>query len=154
MNFARVALDVPVSTLFDYRVQAVTSADIGRRVLVPFGRKIAVGVIIELARTTSLPPQRVRNVLSVLRDVPPLLANVLALLKFCSDYYHHPHGEAVLNALPTRLRRRHAVNLAAPYRYRLTAAGRAFDPAVLPYRATIKHGLLRLLRTAADDGVD
>ena len=70
MNFARVALDVPVSTLFDYRVQAVTSADIGRRVLVPFGRKIAVGVIIELARTTSLPPQRVRNVLSVLRDVP------------------------------------------------------------------------------------
>jgi primosomal protein N' (replication factor Y) (superfamily II helicase) len=154
MNFARVALDVPVSTLFDYRVQAVTSADIGRRVLVPFGRKIAVGVIIELARTTSLPPQRVRNVLSVLRDVPPLPADVLALLKFCSDYYHHPHGESVLNALPTRLRRRHAVNLAAPYRYRLTAAGRAFDPAALPYRATIKHGLLRLLRTAADDGVD
>ena len=52
MNFARVALDVPVSTLFDYRAQAVTRADVGRRVLVPFGRKIAVGVIIELARTT------------------------------------------------------------------------------------------------------
>ena len=72
MNFVRVALDVPLSTLFDYRAQAVTRADVGRRVLVPFGRKIAVGVIIELARTTSLSPQRVRNVLSVLRDIPPL----------------------------------------------------------------------------------
>jgi primosomal protein N' (replication factor Y) len=154
MNFARVALDVPVSTLFDYRAQDITSADIGRRVLVPFGSKIAVGVIIELARTTSLPPQRVRNVLNVLRDVPPVPDDVLALLKFCSDYYHYPYGESVLNALPTRLRRRQALNLAAPCRYRLTEAGRAIDHAAVPYRATIKHGLLRLLRTAADDGVD
>src|SRR5258706_14365588 len=121
MNFVRVALDVPVSTLFDYRAQAITRADIGRRVLVPFGRKIAVGVIIEIARTTSLSPQRVRNVLSVLREIPPLPDDVLALLKFCSDYYHHPYGESVLNALPTRLRRRHALQ-AAPSRYRLTEA--------------------------------
>jgi primosomal protein N' (replication factor Y) len=154
MNFVRVALDVPVSTLFDYRAQAITRADVGRRVLVPFGRKIAVGVIIELARTTSLSPQRVRSVLTVLRDIPPLPDDVLALLKFCSDYYHHPYGESVLNALPTRLRRRHALHLAAPSRYRLTEAGRAIDPAAVPYRPTTKHGLLRLLRTAAEDGVD
>ena len=46
-----------------------------------------------------------RRVLSVQRDVPPLPADVLELLKFCSDYYHHPLGEVVLNSLPTRLRR-------------------------------------------------
>ena len=97
---------MPLPTLFDYRATAAASEDIGRRVLVPFGKKIAVGVIIELASTTSLPMQRVRSVLSILRDVPPLPSDVLALLKFCSDYYHHPLGEVVLNALPTRLRRR------------------------------------------------
>lgn len=154
MNFARVALDVPVASLFDYRVPGATAADIGQRVLVPFGKKIAVGVIIELASTTLLSPQRVRSVLSVLREVPAVPADVLALLKFCSDYYHHPLGESVLNALPTPMRRRRAVNLAALPRYRLTAAGRMLDPAALPCRATIQLALLRLLRAAADDGLD
>ena len=106
MTFLRVALDVPLPTLFDYHATAVSSDDIGRRVLVPFGKKIAVGVIMELAETTTLAPQRVRRVLSVQRDVPPLPQDILKLLKFCSDYYHHPLGEVVLNALPTRLRRR------------------------------------------------
>lgn len=146
MNFVRVALDVPVPTLFDYRAASVASNDIGRRVLVPFGKKIAVGVILELAHSTELPPQRVRNVLGILRDVPALPADILALLKFCSDYYHHPLGEVVLNALPTRLRRRQALKLNAPLHYRLTALGHSIDPATLPRRATIKLELLRRLR--------
>ena len=40
--------------------------------MVPFGKKVALGVIIEIARSTTLPPQRVRSVLSIMRDVPPL----------------------------------------------------------------------------------
>ncbi|MDP2706689.1 MAG: primosomal protein N' [Burkholderiales bacterium] len=154
MSFIRVALDVPLPMLFDYRAAAATRDDIGARVLVPFGKTIAVGVIIELASTTSLPPQRVRSVLSILRDVPPLPADILGLLKFCSEYYHHPLGAVVLNALPTRLRQRHALKgeKAAHY-YRLTAAGLAVDSATLPRRATIKLELLRLLR-AAKAGID
>ncbi len=106
MNFVRVALDVPLPTLFDYSATAVTADDVGRRVLVPFGKKIAVGIIMEVTDSTALAPQRVRRVLSVQRDVAPLPADILKLLRFCGDYYHHPLGEAVLNALPTRLRRR------------------------------------------------
>ena len=152
MSFIRVALDVPLPTLFDYR--AAAPDDIGARVLVPFGKTIAVGVIIELASTTSLPPQRVRSVLSILRDVPPLPADVLSLFKFCSEYYHHPLGAVVLNALPTRLRQRHALEgEEAAHHYRLTAAGLAVDAKTLPRRATIKLELLRLLR-AAKAGID
>src|SRR5688572_16329489 len=106
MSFVRVALDVPLSTLFDYRADGATADDIGRRVLVPFGRKVAVGVIMEVAPATALAPQRVRKILEILRDVAPLAEDVLQLLEFCSEYYHHPLGEVVLNALPTRLRRR------------------------------------------------
>lgn len=154
MSFIRVALDVPLPTLFDYRAAAATRDDIGARVLVPFGKTIAVGVIIELASTTSLPPQRVRSVLSILRDVPPLPADVLSLFKFCSEYYHHPLGAVVLNALPTRLRQRHALEgEEAAHHYRLTAAGLAVDAKTLPRRATIKLELLRLLR-AAKAGID
>ncbi len=150
MNYVRVALDVPLPTLFDYRAATATRDDIGRRVLVPFGRKIAVGVIIELALSTSLPPQKVRSVLSVLHDVPPLSGDILALLKFCSGYYHHPLGEAVLNALPTRLRRRQPLKAPAGMRhYRLTAAGLNLDPGTVPRRAAIKLCILGRLRDSA-----
>ena len=131
MNFVRVALDLPVRALFDYRAPTAGSDDVGQRVLVPLGKKIVVGVIIELARSTSLSPQRVRSVLEILRDVPPLPPDILSLLKFCSTYYHHPLGETVLNALPTRLRRRQRIKISpalpdappakAPYRPALSA---------------------------------
>ena len=145
MAFVRVALDLPLPTLFDYAAPAVTFHDIGRRVLVPFGRKIAVGVIMELADATTVAPQRVRSILSIQRDMPPLPADILKLLRFCSDYYHHPLGEVVLNALPTRLRRRQLLKLPAPTVYRLTRAGSELDPARLPQRAGIKRELLTML---------
>ena len=150
MNFVRVALDVPLPTLFDYSAAAIMPNDVGRRVLVPFGKKIAVGIIMELADTTTLAPQRVRRVLSVQRDVPPLPQDVLKLLRFCSAYYHHPLGEVVLNSLPTRLRRRQLLKLEASHAYRLTAGGREVNPETLPQRAKIKRELLGLLRDAGD----
>ena len=153
MNFVRVALDVPLPILFDYRATEITRNDVGRRVLVPFGRKIAVGVIVELTDTTALATHRIRRVLSVQRDVPPLPEDVLQLLKFCSDYYHHPLGAVILNSLPTRLRRRQAIEIAVSAHYILTTAGRNVDSATLPTRATIKRELLSLLRNA-NHGVD
>ena len=103
MIFARVALDVPLNTLFDYRVGPTQVVAVGGFVLVPFGKKIVVGVVLELAKTTTLSLSRVRCILDVIGNIPPLAPDVLAVLKFCSNYYHHPIGEVVLNALPTRL---------------------------------------------------
>lgn len=153
MNFVRVALDVPLPTLFDYAADAATPDDVGRRVLVPFGNKLAVGVIMEVSKSTTLPSQRVRRVLSIQRDVPALPEDVLKLLLFCSDYYHHPLGEVVVNALPTRLRRRQPPNIDAIVVYRLTAAGSEADPAALPARSVVRRQLLSLLRDA-NNGLD
>jgi primosomal protein N' (replication factor Y) (superfamily II helicase) len=150
MNFVRVALDLPVSSLFDYRAPDVDEKDIGQRVLVPFGKKILVGVIIEIARTTSLPSHRVRSVLEVLREIPPLPANILSLLKFCGSYYHHPLGETVLNALPLRLRQRQRVaSRGDPHQFRLSPLGRSINPEDLPKRSTLKIELLHRLRESA-----
>ena len=153
MNFVRVALDVPLWTLFDYQATDAVIGDVGRRTLVPFGKKIVVGLILEFAHTTELPLRRVRSVLHILRDVPPLPAEILALLRFCSDYYHYPLGEVALSVLPTRLRRRQAFKSQELRHYRLTDQGRNVDPASLPKRAIIKHGLLVRLR-ASTFGID
>ncbi len=134
--------------LFDYRLAAATPADVGRRALVPFRNRVAVGVIMKLAHSTALTPKRVRHVLEILRDVPPVPADVLGLLEFCSDYYHHPLGAAVLNALPTRLRRRQPLAPLHSWSYRLTPAGRTFDQAALPRRAAVKRALIARLRAA------
>ena len=152
MNYVRVALDVPLNTLFDYRADSIASANVGSVVLVPFGKKIAVGVILETAHSSQLAASRVRPVLAVLHDVPPLPADVIAILRFCSDYYHHPVGEVVLNALPTRLRRRNAIKTEKT-NYRLTAAGRSIiGMGDLPPRAHARRKLMDLL-AAANDGL-
>ena len=147
VNYVRVALDVPLATLFDYAAADVTTEDIGRRVVVPFGGKIAVGVIIEITQTTSLDARRVRRVLSIERDLPGLPEDVLQLLQFCSDYYHHPLGAVVMNALPTRLRRREAVR-SEEKRFQLTAAGRSMDPASLPPRSRARRDVLNAMQAA------
>ncbi|HSB48234.1 MAG TPA: primosomal protein N' [Burkholderiales bacterium] len=105
MSIIRVALDVPVARLFDYRAPEATAADVGRRVLVPFKKTSAVGVIVELARSTSVPSERMKVAARILRDLPPLAPEDLRLLRFASEYYHHPLGAVVLGALPTRMRR-------------------------------------------------
>ena len=149
MIFARVALDVPLNTLFDYRVGPTQVVAVGGFVLVPFGKKIVVGVVLELAKTTTLSLSRVRGVLDVIGNIPPLPPDVLAVLKFCSDYYHHPIGAVVVNALPTRLRRRNATKPQA-VAYRLTAVGQLIDTATLPARGKSRRELMGWLKASGE----
>jgi len=95
MIVLRVALDVPLPKLFDYRAEEATRADIGYRALVPFGKKHRVGVIVDVAAKSEVADSRLRAVGRILRDVPPLPRDWLALAQFCSDYYQRPLGEVV-----------------------------------------------------------
>ncbi len=143
MPIIRVAIDVPVDTLFDYQAPDATGTDIGRRALVPFGRKTAVGVIIEVSDVSDVPVARLKNALHILRDMPPLAPEDLRLMQFAAKYYRHPLGAVVMGSLPARLRR-----VADRSRsrgtgvYLLTAAGSALPTTALPARA---HAQLRLL---------
>ena len=59
-------------------------------------------------RSTAHPdvePARLRTVSRVVRNVPRLEPGDLKLLRFASDYYQYPLGQAVLGSLPLRLRR-------------------------------------------------
>src|SRR3979490_1283038 len=104
MIILRVALDVPLPKLFDYRSEDATRADIGCRVLVPFGKKRLVGGIWDGATKSKVTDARLRLVEKILRDVAPLPREWLALVEFCSGYYQGPLGEVVATALPPRLR--------------------------------------------------
>ncbi|MGE5758672.1 MAG: primosomal protein N', partial [Sideroxydans sp.] len=152
MPIIRIALDVPLSTLFDYVVSADTQLEIGQRVVVPFGRKQVLGVAMEWAEHSGVSADRIKPVAQVLDDVPPLPQELLTLLHFCSDYYHHPLGMTVLSALPTRLRAVEPIALKQSLDYTLSETGRTLDLATLPKRRVVQQRILQALRQAPMSG--
>ncbi|MDR2000365.1 MAG: primosomal protein N' [Zoogloeaceae bacterium] len=105
MTFVRVALDVPLPRLFDYRADDATAADIGLRVQVPFGTGTKCGVIVDVTASSDQPAEKLKPVAAILRDMPPLPPDWLALCEFCSRYYQHPLGQVMAFALPPLLRK-------------------------------------------------
>src|SRR5882762_10499394 len=150
MIILRVALDVPLPKLFDYRSEDATRADIGYRVLVPFGKKRRVGLIWDIATKSKVTDSRLRSVEKILREAAPLPREWLALVGFCSGYYHGPLGEVVAAALPPRLRTAKTVPI--PRRdYVLTPTGRDVLAATPPRHRRVRAllGLLAQGRVSA-----
>lgn len=146
MTIVRVALDVPLSTLFDYSLDDSIAITPGQRVLISFGRKKMAGVVMECAMDSILSPERIKPILQVLEDIPPLSDELLVLLRFCSDYYHYPLGVTVLSALPVHLRTSQLVTLKETMQYRLSVSGHALDLNLLPKRNVVQHRILAALK--------
>jgi primosomal protein N' (replication factor Y) (superfamily II helicase) len=101
---ARVALDVPLARLFDYAVPQTLSVQPGDRVVVPFGARQQLGVVIESDAVSTLPESRMKALAAVRDEAPRLTSEWLELMRFLSSYYHRPLGETVIASLPPRLR--------------------------------------------------
>ena len=112
-SFVRVAIDRPAAVaaaigadegLYDYRWADAPATAIGRLVLVPFGARATVGVVVEVNDATAMPLDRVRDVSAVIDGLSALDRDWLALAAFAATYYHRPLGEVMLPALPAPLR--------------------------------------------------
>ena len=98
----QVAVPVPLRRLFDYRRHGAPLPP-GVRVKVPFGKRTAIGVVVG-----NLPAQGGRELkeIEAVLDAENLFGDeVLALLIWAANYYHHPPGEALQTALPVALRK-------------------------------------------------
>lgn len=102
-RWLRVALDVPLPGLFDYRCDE--DVEPGLRVIVPFGRRKLVGVVAELADAPGMDPGKVKAVEQVLRDLPPFAPDWMRMARFAAEYYQRPLGEVMLPVLPPPLRK-------------------------------------------------
>lgn len=159
-EFVQVAVPVALDQAFTYRVGASEAerCAVGVRVLVPFGPRVLVGVVLALD-----PPMedvdmgKLRAVVDVLDPAgPPALAPaVVALCAWMSDYYVAPIGEVCRLALPGLLASVDARIATA------TDAGRARvaaeDAPILAAGAasTSMHpGAMRLLRVLVEASAD
>ncbi|MFZ0871075.1 MAG: primosomal protein N' [Rhodanobacter sp.] len=119
----RVALPVPLLTLFDYLPPTTGEARAGSRVLVPFGRGKQVGVVVAIDAETLVGSHRLKQVIRLLDDTPLLDAELMQTLAWAADYWLGAPGEAYANALPLALREAKPLPALGDEYWSLTVAG-------------------------------
>ena len=145
MSILRVAFDLPLPRLFDYSCDEATVTDVGLRVLVPFGNKQAVGVIVGIADTSEIESAKLKSAVRILRETQALGRDWLDLVEFCSSYYHRPLGEVIFAGLPVRLRKPGAtLTIQQDGAYRLSGSG-CLAMTHLSAREKVKRALLQTL---------
>ncbi|EIL97722.1 primosomal protein N' [Rhodanobacter thiooxydans] len=119
----RVALPVPLPSLFDYLPPASGEAGVGSRVLVPFGRHRLVGVVVAIDAETAVDGGRLKQALRLLDDDALLDAELMQTLAWAADYWLGAPGEAYANALPLALREPKPLPPIGDEYWSLTSAG-------------------------------
>lgn len=141
----RVALDVPLDTLFDY-LDGGYEVSVGQRVIVSFGPRKQVGIVAAIADSSELPTEKLKPVLQAFTDEPPLGAELFRLVKFCADYYQYPFGQALLSVLPVRLRQTEPAQARKQFGYRLTETGKNAGLEAIPSRFAIQRRIYAALQ--------
>jgi primosomal protein N' (replication factor Y) len=145
-SFIQVALPVPLPQLFDYLPPPGGPVPaVGCRVVVPFGRRKLLGVVTGHSGQSEVPADRLLPVAAVLDVNEPLLdPALLALLRWCWQYYKHAPGEVVAGALPPALRRAGNALPEPPRQFRITVSGTQRLQQG-PGRAPVQHAMLAAL---------
>ena len=143
----RVAVNAPLSRLFDYRSPAGGAPAPGCRVEVPFGRRTEIGVVVEHATKSDVPENKLKTARRSIDRAPLFTENDLWLIRFVSDYYHHPIGEVVAAAMPAPLRQGKPLDSTVGF-LSATPAGRDLDMDAPRKRAPKQAALLDVVLDA------
>ena len=144
----QIAVPTPLQGTFDYLPptnQFTNSLNPGMRVLVRFGHRRLVGLIMGQSHTSRVEPARLKQVIDVLDTSPILDGEMLELLQWSSAYYHHPIGEVIHTALPKRLRQGNTATIEGTPIWEITEKGQTVAIESLQ-RAPRQTTLLSLLR--------
>ena len=98
--FVNVAVSIPSAGPFTYGVPEDLEGQIaiGKRALVPFGRRRVTGYIVESISSTDL--QSVKNIIDILDSEPLFSAQDLAFYRWIAEYYLYPLGKTLKALLP------------------------------------------------------
>ncbi len=105
----KIVLDTPLDNCFDYvwadaGTDVAPPAQIGQLARVSFGRREMTGLIVGIASSSELAPEKLKSALSLQHRLPPFSAQWIALCQFAADYYQRPLGEVALPGIPKNLR--------------------------------------------------
>jgi primosomal protein N' (replication factor Y) (superfamily II helicase) len=120
-RYCEVALPVPLRSTFTYAVPASLDGEplVGRRMVVPFGKRAMIGVGLAESNTPPDVP-RIREIAELMDSLPALPPKLIELGHWISRYYVAPIGETFRAMLPPEIAFRH------DRAYTLTEPGRAY----------------------------
>jgi primosomal protein N' (replication factor Y) len=99
--FVKVSIPIPSAKTFTYGVPGnlVSSVAVGKRVLVPFGRKRLTGWIVGMCPETT-PDQTVKEIIDLPDPEPLFDRQDLVFYEWISNYYIYPLGKVLGEVLP------------------------------------------------------
>lgn len=139
----RVAVPVPLFSLFDYRANGQAPRP-GCRVLVPFGRRRHVGVVVDTHVEASVDESKLKDIACCLDAEPLFDESLMTLCRWMARYYHHPLGEVLDTALPAALRKARPAQRSAR---RVWQARAAIQPKGDLKRAPLQSALFETIRS-------
>lgn len=119
-----VAIPLNVHQTFTYLVPEGLREQVRRgcRVVVPFGRQMLTGYVVECTETVGEESQaelaELKEIEELLETDPVVTAEMLGLTKWIADYYYAPWGEVIKSSLPA------GINVEAEAMVAVTPAGR------------------------------
>src|SRR5215475_6497068 len=124
--FAEIAIPLNVHQTFTYRLPASFAANAlpGCRALVPFGKQLLTGYIVDVHETLEEAGQQeedfeIKEVEELFDTIPLVTTELLNLTKWIADYYYAPWGETIKSSLPA------GINAEAETILSITNEGRA-----------------------------
>jgi len=102
--YAEVAVTLPLEKTFHYAIpsQFQSLCEVGKRVLVPFGKRAVTGYLLELS--SHLPPditgKDIKEIIDCLDETPLFDKGMLQFFRWVAGYYLAPLGQVIKTALP------------------------------------------------------
>ncbi|MBC2717266.1 MAG: primosomal protein N' [Desulfobacteraceae bacterium] len=98
--YIEVAVTLPVFNTYTYAVPEPLQEIIapGKRVLIPFGKRKITGYVLGSTKNSDI--QGIKNIIEILDEIPLFPSSMIPFFKWISDYYIHPMGEVIKEALP------------------------------------------------------
>lgn len=113
----------------------LTDLQPGARFKVNFNNRRVVGVLLETADFTFVPPDKLKPALECIDIEPAVQTDILALCQWASRYYQHPIGDVIGHALPTLLRQGEPAGFRQETHWRPSLKGTLTDPETLRKRS-------------------
>ncbi|RUO79921.1 primosomal protein N' [Idiomarina tyrosinivorans] len=142
----RLALPVPLRQYFDYEIpEKFPLPAVGARLRVPFGRRNVIGFCVAQQPQDSPADMSCKAISEIIDSEPLLPAMMWQLCEWAADYYHHPLGDVLQQAIPALLRKGEAAQYASQRVLAITAAGTKVDSSEIA-RAPKRQQLLQQLQ--------
>lgn len=109
MIYLKVAVAAPLEQTLTYCLtDALTPEEdgaedqsyIGRRVLVPLGKRTITGYVLEVLPSPENSSYKIRQIIKFLDDYPLFHGNIVPFFYWVANYYHYPLGLVIKAALP------------------------------------------------------